>query len=378
MFGHILINRLKCIVRDRPLIFWTLAFPLIMALFFSLAFSNIGKSESFEAFPIAVVQNEEYRGDRAFQTALEGVTEGSAGTGTKLFRVTLATNEKADQLLRDGDIRGYILFEDGAHVVVKDSGIQQTILKAFVDNYLQASSAYKTILEGDPARARFIEYSGDRTFLKTVSPNDKPANQLLVNYYALIAMAVLFGSFFGKNEVDHIQANFSARGARMNLAPVPKMKYFGYSMSVALLVQFLSLILLIAFMAFVLKVDFGGQVGYILLTCLVGSTTGISMGALIGVLVKGGKGIAVLISVGLILSSAAGLQNANLKYLITHNVPALAYINPANLIADAFYSLYYYTTYERYFLSIGLLAAFSALFFIIVVLLTRRQRYASL
>ncbi|MNW16289.1 hypothetical protein D3C71_2150910 [compost metagenome] len=56
----------------------------------------------------------------------------------------------------------------------------------------------------------------------------------------------------------------------------------------------------------------------------------------------------------------------------------IAYINPANVISDAFYSLYYYDTYERYILNIGLLMAFSLTFYIITFLIVRRQKYASI
>ncbi len=88
--------------------------------------------------------------------------------------------------------------------------------------------------------------------------------------------------------------------------------------------------------------------------------------------------MAVLITVSLLLSSAAGLQAPSLKYIIVHNVPILAYLNPANLITDAFYSLYYYTSMTRYFTNIGLLAAFAAVFFTVVVFVTGRRKYASL
>jgi ABC-2 type transport system permease protein len=378
MFGHIFRNRLKCIVRDKSLVFWTFVYPFILALFFSMAFSNLYSNDEFQRFPIAVVDNAEYRSETAFQTALEAVSGEGGEDETRLFEVTLSTKDEAADMLEEGTVKGYILFNGGVHVVVRNSGIQQTILKSFVDHYLQVASAYRTIIASDPERAQSIIYDGQKEFLRNISPNDKPANSIVVNYYALISMAVLFGGFFGQKEVDDIQANLSARGARMNLAPIPKMKSFAYSMSAALLIQFLSLAVLTMFLSLVLQVDFGGQIGYILLVCFVGSTTGISYGAFIGTLFKGGKGTAVLIAVSMLLSSAAGLQNANLKYLITSHVPLLGYLNPANLIADAFYSLYYYTGYTRFYLSIGLLCAFTALFFTVVVLVTRRQKYASL
>jgi ABC-2 type transport system permease protein len=358
------------------MVFWTFLYPIILAIFFGLAFSNLSAADSFQSFPVAVVDNAAYRSDTAFQEALRSVSSDAADT--KLFDLAEMTEEQAAAGLRDGILAGYILLEDGAQVFVRESGLRQTILKSFVDSYLQTSSAYYTVLAEDPSKLASITAPGELVFPSEQSPNDKAADSSLINFFALISMAVLFGGFLGKKEVDDIQANLSDLGARVNLAPVPKLQVFAYSMSAALLVQALSLLLLMGFLALALGVEFGGQLGYILLACFVGSAMGISYGALIGTFFKGGKGMAVLITVSLLLSSAAGLQAPSLKYIIVHNVPILAYLNPANLITDAFYSLYYYTSMTRYFANIGLLAAFAAVFFTVVVFVTGRRKYASL
>lgn len=377
MFRHIFTTRLKCILRDRPMVFWSFLYPIILALFFGLAFSNLSAADSFQSFSIAVVDNAAYESDANFQEALRSVSGDDADT--KLFDLTEESEEQAAASLKAGGITGYILLDgDSAQVFVRGSGIRQTILKSFVDSYLQTASAYRTVLTEDPSKLNSITAPEEAFYPAEQSPNDKTADSSIVNYFALISMAVLFGGFLGKKEVDDIQANLSDLGARVNLVPVPKLQVFAFSMSAALLIQFLSLTLLTAFLALALGVDFGGQLVYILLTCFVGSAMGISFGAFIGTLFKGGKGMAVLITGSLLLSSAAGLQAPNLKYIIVHNVPVLAYLNPANLITDAFYSLYYYTSLTRYFTNIGLLVAFTALFFTVVVVVTGRRKYASL
>lgn len=379
MFKHIFFTRLKCIARDRPLIFWTLIYPLILATFFSLAFGNLASADNFKSIPIAVVDSAEYQSDINFQTALRSVSDDNDNAVQKLFHVSLLTERDASDSLRNGLIKGYIIF-DGMHIIVKESGIDQTILKSFLDNYLQFSSAYKTVLMGNPSHAKSIIIDAEKNFIQSVSPNNKPANANIINFYALISMAVMMGGFFGSKEIEDIQADLTSRGARLNMIPVNKMRAFGYSMSAAILIQFISLLILIGYLAFVLKVDFGRQIGYILLLCFAGSLMGVSFGAFIMAVVKGGSGVktAIMIAISMLLSSVAGLQSPNLKYIVTHAVPALAYINPANLVTDAFYSLYYYTTYTRFFINVALLAAFSVVFFIVVVLTTRRQRYASL
>lgn len=370
-------------VRDKQMVFWTFLFPIILATLFSMAFTNLSSNETFHKINISVVDNAEYRDNTSFQNALSSVSDTPASSGgEELFHITLATKEQADASLKSNDIVGYILFDNGAHVVVKQSGIQQTILKEFMDHYLQTSSAITTILNKNPDALQNLlsDTSGSNTYLQEVSPTKAAPNNTLVYYYALIAMACMYGGFLGMKEVAAVQANLSSQGARVNLAPVHKLKIFGYSLCAATVMQLLSVLTLVAYLGFILKVDFGNQLGYILLACAASCCMGVSLGAMIGSLIKKSEALqtATLIAVSMVLSFLSGLMVVEMKYIVTNAVPAMAYINPANLTADAFYSLYYYNTHTRYFINVGLLFGFSVLFYLVVYFVMRRQKYASL
>jgi ABC-2 type transport system permease protein len=80
----------------------------------------------------------------------------------------------------------------------------------------------------------------------------------------------------------------------------------------------------------------------------------------------------------MVCSFLSGLMIVDMKYITIRAFPALRYINPANLISDAFYTLYYYDTLDKVFLSIGLQLLMALLFFVTIAMIVRRQRYASL
>ena len=107
---------------------------------------------------------------------------------------------------------------------------------------------------------------------------------------------------------------------------------------------------------------------------------GVTFGAMVAALIKTSEGVrmGIMISVSLLLSALAGMVYPGLKYIVTEAVPIMAYINPANLISDAFYALFYYGVGPRFYLNNGLLLAFSIVFTLVVYLVTRRQKYASL
>ncbi len=380
MFLHIFVNRFKCLIRDKQVVFWTFFYPIVLATLFSLAFSNITSADNFVSIPIAVVDNAEYRNETAFASVLESVSDTNANAEDKLFHVTVATKEQAEESLKNSKIKGYILFENGAHVVVKESGFGQSILKEFMDSYLQTGSAVRSVIAANPAAAANVMNITQKSYLADQAPNKENANSTMIYFYALIAMASLFGGFWGMREITDIQADLSPQGARVNLAPIHKMKALGYSMLASISIHFLSLLFLVAYLSLVLQVDFGGQIGYVILTCFMGSMVGISFGAMISAIVKSKEQVktAVLICSSLALSFLSGLMVMEVKYTVTHAVPILAYINPANLISDALYSLYYYSSHARFFLNIGLLAGLSIVFYLVVYFVTRRQKYASL
>ena len=57
MFLHNFKYTLKTLFRDKTLIFWTFAFPLLMATFFNLAFANIIEDEKLKVMDIAIINN---------------------------------------------------------------------------------------------------------------------------------------------------------------------------------------------------------------------------------------------------------------------------------------------------------------------------------
>ncbi len=380
MLRHVFINRLKCLVRDRQLMFWTFLYPLIIASLFGLAFSNISSAEQFKSIPIAVVNNAEYTANDAFQAALDSVSDANPESENQLFHITLESQEAAEADLKSNAVTGYILLDGGMQVVVKDSGLYQSIIKQFVDSYLQTASAYEKIVSLNPGAAQSFHFSDASGYVKETAPGKTDPSSTLVSFFALIAMSCLFGGFWGIKQITDHQANLSPQGARVNLAPVHKLKALGASLLAAVAIQFLSTLLLIAYLAFAIHVDFGSQTPYVILTGFMGSVTGVLFGAFIGSVTTKSEGFktAILICVSMLCSFLAGMMMMSIKYTVTHAVPALSFINPANLITDAFYSLYYYSTYDRFYLNISLLAGFSLLFYLVVYFSTRRQKYASI
>ena len=75
MFKHLFINKLRILLRDKTLIFWTFAFPFILGTFFYLALGNINKSIELKVIPIAIVDNEYYREDKVLNEVINSLSK---------------------------------------------------------------------------------------------------------------------------------------------------------------------------------------------------------------------------------------------------------------------------------------------------------------
>ncbi len=380
MFWHVFKYNIKTTVRDFEVLFWTLAFPIMLATFFGFAFSNLNQGAKLDTVPLGIVKTEEYSSNEILKESIDEVSQKEEDA---LLAVTyFDTQEKAELALQEKSIAGYLVVDSKINLHVSDSKIQQSILKEFLDHYLQMTSAAENIIAKDPENGLKIQtiLSENIEYLKDEESSTSTPNNIFIYYYALIAMTSLYGAFLGMKQVSMTQANQSATAARINLSPVHKMKVFFISLFSVTLIQYISILLLIAYMHFVQRVEFGHHLGYILIASFAGCLVGVSFGALVGAVSKKSEGFktAIVITLSMVMCFLAGLMQAPIKYQVVKAAPIMAYINPAALISDSFYSLYYFDSLNRYFLNVSILFAFSIVLFLLVYLVMRRQQYESI
>ena len=367
MFANIYVGRLKCGLRDKDTVFWTWIFPILLATLFYFSFARLDTAITFSPVSAAVVTDSAYQEAETFRQVLEEVSR--EGESQMLSLTCVNTVEEADQLLDSGKIDGYILVEAAPKLVVKNDGLNQTILKSFLDQYQQTVSSMGHILEQN--RGPYTE---------EISLTQAQPSSTVNYYYVLLAMVCLYGAFQGLVSITYLQANLSSLGARRCLAPVRKLKVVAYDLLGGFTIHSICLTIVLAYMALVLGVNFGPKTGFVLLTCIVGSLVGVSLGTLVTAATRWKESVksAILISVTMVCCFLAGLMVTGINYAVEKSAPIVSLLNPAARIADAFYCLYYYDTYQKYFLNIGILLVMSAAMMGLAALFLRRQKYESL
>ena len=396
MFIHNFKYALKTLFRDKMLIFWTFAFPIILGTFFNMAFSNIENSEKLEIINIAIVENDEFQNNELYKQAFKTLSDEE--NEDRLFNTKYVTEEEAKQLLEKDEITGYmILEEDNPKVVVTTSGINETILKYVVEEITTNGQIVENLIDKEINKElssgiynlynldykKIYENVLEKTQNQEAKITDISNNNLsytMIEFYTLIAMTCLYGGTLGMVAINKNLANMSSNGKRVSVAPTPKGKVIFSSILASYITQLIGLTLLFIYTIFVLKVDYGTNLPLIILLGIVGSLAGLSMGLAIGTILKANENlkIGIVIAVTMLGCFLSGMMGITMKYLIDKNAPIINKINPASMITDGFYSLYYYDTLDRYYFNIISLVVFSLVMIIVSYTSLRRQKYDSI
>ena len=307
----------KVLIRNKGLIFWTFAFPILLGLFFYLAFSDIENKENFKQIDIAVIENKEFQNDEFYKEAIKELSD---------------KNNSYDKIIN---------YEEIYNNVIK-------------------------ILNEDNVKLNNI--------------SNKNLSYTMIEYYTLIAMACLYGSMLSMYITNFKLANMNSVGKRTSLSPTSKTKLLLSSLLSSYLVQLIGLTLLFIFTIFILKVDYGNNLPLVIALSLVGSLSGLTLGVFVASKFKVSEGskIGILISVIMLGSFLSGMMGITMKYVIDKNVPIINKLNPVNMITDGLYSLYYYNTLDRYYFNIISLVIFSIIMMILSINSLRRQKYDSI
>ncbi len=378
MFFHNFKYSLKTLLKDKSLIFWTFAFPLILGTFFHMAFKDIAENDKLKTIDIAVINSEEFNNNVIYKTTFDFLSKGDE----KLFNTKYVTETKAKKLLKDKKIVGYLELKNNDPVLtINSNGINETIFKYVVDEleearYIIGSTSkeidYKQIYQTVEAMLNDnIEYD---------NKSKTDVDVMMVEFYTLIAMTCLYGAMLSMAAVNKVLPDMTNVGKRISVSPTKKMKLVFSSLLSSYLVQLVGLILLYLYTIFALNVDYGNHLEYIILLSLVGSLAGLSLGLFVSTVVKtseNGK-LGIILSISMVGVFFAGMMGVTMKYIIDKNIPLLNKINPANMITDGFYSLYYYDTFNRYYFDIISLLLFSFILILLSYNSLRRQKYDSI
>lgn len=367
-------------IREFSVMFWALAFPLILGTLFYFSFGSRIEStgdETWDTVEAAVITKDtSTENAKSFQTFLKEA-------GDELLRLRwLSSEAEALDMLDEEEITGIFYIKDTPSLTVGKNGLNESILTGILDNYNQNASMLRQIASAHPEQLpKALESIGDYrqvTHEETLGGSTLDPN--VQYFFALIAYACLSGAFLGVRASFDTQANLTALGARRSVTPTHKLKLVIIDMLVLVVIHFINILILNLYVSQVLGISLGDDIPSLILVDLMGSIIGVCMGLAFGSIGKMSLNMKMSLSVALTLIPGflAGLMFGNMKNIIELHCPVINRINPAAVLSDAFYCLGIYNDMERFTRCLLILAAMSVLLLFIAFLGVRRESYDSI
>ena len=278
MFIHNFIYSLKTLFKNKMLIFWTFAFPIILGTFFYMAFSNIQEGQKLNIINIAIVENEELKSSEYYKKAFDNLSDEK--NEDRLFNVRYVTEEEAKEKLQNDEIAGYMKLEDGKpKLTFVSNGIDQTVFKYITEQITQTGDIITSLTEEkikEEIQKGNYNFDSNEIVEKIYNESTKEDFKLdnitngnlefmMIEFYTLIAMTCLYGGMLGIFAINQNLANMSNKGKRIEVAPTKKGIVVLSSLLASYVAQAIGLAILFAYTILVLKINYGNDLGLIVL-----------------------------------------------------------------------------------------------------------------
>lgn len=148
---HLIKYRFLQITRNRPMMFWALAFPMILGTLFYISFGNIGISATgdsdWDPVPVAVINKLETKSSGTFFADFLDAMNGS------VLDIQDVKNEKdAKKKLENDEILGIYYVKEIPSLTITKNGVSQSILTSLLNTYNQNAHLFKEIARTHPER----------------------------------------------------------------------------------------------------------------------------------------------------------------------------------------------------------------------------------
>ena len=355
-----------------------------------MAFSNIESSETLQIIDIAIVDNEAFNSNEIFKESFKELSD--KNSDNYMYNIKYTTKDECKYLLSNDKIVGYIeLFDDKERITVSSSGTEETVLRLTVDEINSNKKMYEKLFENELKNSESTEIDYQKIYEninKSINESDivlknttnKNISYTMIEYYTLIAMACLYGGLISMYITNKKLPNMDSVGKRTSVSKTSKSTMIFGSLLASYVVQIIGMTILILYTIFILDVDYGKNLPLLILLVATGSLASLSYGVALSTLFKTSENVktGILIATTMLWCTLSGMTGMVLKYVIDKNVPIINLINPASMITDALYSLYYYNTLNRYYFDVISLVVFSVIMILLSLNGLRRQKYDSI
>jgi len=371
---------LKTVFRDKEMVFYGLAFPILLALMFNFALGNLLEGTGLDPIPVAIVTDGFHTEQEGFLTIVDALSQDEDALMDPVF----VNYEEAHVLLHEGEVVGiYLLTEDGVRLVVNNQGIRQSILVMVADRNVQVESTISRIASKNHELIpqAIADITSEAQVLQEAESGRGMVDIRVYTLLSFMAMSCIYAAFSGMEKVFKVQANHSALAARRVITPTKRIKIVAVDFLASLTAHSLYSFVAVVFFHFVLDIQLADNLLNLTAVILAGTGVGVGFGMFIGAVGSGAnqKTIQNIIS-GVVMAMLVlgGMMSVDVRVMIRERLYILDRMNPVTYLIDAFYTLTGQGNERILYTNILWMLVFIAGFCIVSAVILGRKSYDSI
>lgn len=347
-----MIHNLKMIVktniREKSVLFWVFAYPILFVSILYFAFSGI-ETTKLDKINIGVENDQ-------IKTYLSSID---------FIKAEVMTSEKADKLLEKEKISSFVNAD--MKIKVKSSGYKQSAVKSILDDISHIKSSGMS----------FKSYYDSQNYIKTT---DQDKDEKFNYFYSAIAMMTLYAYSISLFMSNIFQANLSTIGQRVEMSVLKREDFLLSAFIASISINIFSNIALLLFMKFVLSIDIIKDLFGTISLIIAGNLFGTALGFIIGStkLSNDNLKLGFAIFVQLLLSFFSGLMGIKVRLFIDKIFPIINKINPVAIVSDNMIFVNKLNIYDNFNSGLITIFSISLLMYIVSFLILRRRKYDSI
>ena len=365
------------LLRDRPLLLWTVAFPIALSSIFMFMFADL--DDSFRTDPIAlgVIEDDAYRAAPELSGLVARI--GAAGENQLAEITTFPNAAEADEAAGDGRVAGYLVVIDGEPVLRLTPAGNDTetslALRAVLDAWRQIVDQYQEVAVAgvDPT---VLNRLGETEFQTAAMITPEIVKPQVRYYLALLAFACGSGMTIAIGAFNQVTATASPVGSRRTLSALPRGQLLLATTASAWLCTFTCMLVALGWVRFVAGVDLGPRAPLTVAAIAISTLMSSAIGAWLGTFRAFNQSLVPGVSAALSLFTGLyGPQARAFADGIEQNLPLLAHINPLWQSTHAFYSLLYHHELTPFAINCAEMTALTILFLVLALIRLRKMSY---
>ena len=272
---HLIKYNLLVKLRNFNTTFWPLVFPLILGTFFFFAFGNLNDAD-FETVQVAMVQ--ETSPNPLFSFYIEQVKK----SNSDLLNIQEMDESAALAALKSKKISGIYYNEMTPSLTVNTHGIPESILQSILENYNNSLHTIQNILKEHPSGILngLSQMADTRDLVQELSLGGKTIDGNSQFFYARSPWRACMDVLSALAPRSRYRPNLTALAARRCVTPTHKLKLILSEQLLPFCSDIPDVIYFYSFyLRIILKLDFQGQIGKMLIISLFGSLIGVFCGA---------------------------------------------------------------------------------------------------